>query len=754
MADYRDLLRRAIDALPENNGNARRQVYDKARAALRKQLDAIQPELPSREKTHHRLQLEECIREVEQEATERMLSGLSRLDPDAFGAPPPESPPSPQPAVPEPAPAPRAESPLAKPAAMATFVPPAKPPVVPKPAPLSTRDARSEDRMPESALASATAYGLKPAEGVKPAVVSSARSEALADKPAAEPIKEMAKPLVVAKPANAPPATPISGHVHTAVVAPQTPPVGKLGTSALAVEAAVDRLSARQATEQAPPNVERAAEAATARPEPAPPRFSARVSAFVPKIGTGQKDKTEPTVPAMSAEREVDLDGEGEPAVSDPQLQIDHAIEILDREASGKGVLSHPTVETVDPAEADIGFARAEADDEGGGSPALMIFLVLVLLLLAGAGGASYWAWREGYLDLSSLFGSGDTMAASDATTAPVAATPPATPAAEAVRNIANGTETDEASRPGNTAAMPNVVETPETGLEQGGGNTLPDAALALAPTGTTPAPTPTATMDGTATPDGTATAPDTGNAAASDSDSTADAAASVAEPSATDDKIDQRLPVAEDAAAATDVTEEVAAVSPELASQGSQSLLLEASDQANAGAVPYSGTVDWTRGVDELGVPTLEGRADIPARNMSVNLLVKKNSDASLPASHIIEIDFEVSDSFIGGGISRIAGILMKNEELVQGVQLVGASARIVGNRFLFALSAAPEDVVTNNALLKSRKWMDLAIIYSTGKQAILTLEKDDAAATLFEGVIAAWTPDVPAGDPETSGG
>ena len=84
MADYRDLLRRAIEVLPENNGNARRQVYDKARAALRKQLDAIQPELPSREKTHHRLQLEECIREVEQEATERILSGLSQLDHEDF----------------------------------------------------------------------------------------------------------------------------------------------------------------------------------------------------------------------------------------------------------------------------------------------------------------------------------------------------------------------------------------------------------------------------------------------------------------------------------------------------------------------------------------------------------------------------------------------------------------------------------------------------------------------------------------------
>lgn len=161
---------------------------------------------------------------------------------------------------------------------------------------------------------------------------------------------------------------------------------------------------------------------------------------------------------------------------------------------------------------------------------------------------------------------------------------------------------------------------------------------------------------------------------------------------------------------------------------------------------MPYSGTVAWTRGADELGQPTLQATANIPARNMSVGVVIRKNADASLPASHLVEIDFTVSDGFIGGGISRIAGILMKNEELVQGVPLVGASARIVGNTFLFALSAADEDIKSNTDLLKSRKWMDLAVIYSTGKQAILTLGKDTAATALFDEVLGVWNPAAPA--------
>ncbi|MEX0627148.1 MAG: hypothetical protein WD230_00790, partial [Cucumibacter sp.] len=84
MADYKELLRRAIEALAESNGAARRQVYEKARSALVAQLRAIQPPLPAREITQHRLKLEDCIRQVEQEATEALLNS---------SPPPPSEPP-------------------------------------------------------------------------------------------------------------------------------------------------------------------------------------------------------------------------------------------------------------------------------------------------------------------------------------------------------------------------------------------------------------------------------------------------------------------------------------------------------------------------------------------------------------------------------------------------------------------------------------------------------------------------------------
>ena len=108
MADYKELLRRAITALPENNGAARRAVYEKARSALVGQLRAITPPLPARDITQHRLQLEDCIRQVEQEASEAviMLGRENALAPRPAAEPakPVEAAPAPAPETPKPAP--------------------------------------------------------------------------------------------------------------------------------------------------------------------------------------------------------------------------------------------------------------------------------------------------------------------------------------------------------------------------------------------------------------------------------------------------------------------------------------------------------------------------------------------------------------------------------------------------------------------------------------------------------------------------
>lgn len=78
MADYYPVLKRAIATLPQNTIEYRRAVYDKARAALTKQLNAFDPPLAAGEIGEQRSALEESIRKVEAEEAGVVQGGRAR----------------------------------------------------------------------------------------------------------------------------------------------------------------------------------------------------------------------------------------------------------------------------------------------------------------------------------------------------------------------------------------------------------------------------------------------------------------------------------------------------------------------------------------------------------------------------------------------------------------------------------------------------------------------------------------------------
>jgi hypothetical protein len=68
MADYYPLIARAVAGLEKNTGDARRALYERARAALVGQLRGVTPALDESDVTRERLALEEAIRKVEGES--------------------------------------------------------------------------------------------------------------------------------------------------------------------------------------------------------------------------------------------------------------------------------------------------------------------------------------------------------------------------------------------------------------------------------------------------------------------------------------------------------------------------------------------------------------------------------------------------------------------------------------------------------------------------------------------------------------
>jgi hypothetical protein len=158
-----------------------------------------------------------------------------------------------------------------------------------------------------------------------------------------------------------------------------------------------------------------------------------------------------------------------------------------------------------------------------------------------------------------------------------------------------------------------------------------------------------------------------------------------------------------------------------------------------------YVGSAVWRTETVSPGsglAPELEVRADIevPERHMTVTWTLRRNTDQALPASHTIEIMFNLPADFSGGGIANVPGVLMKESEQARGVPLAGLAVKVTNGFFLIGLSAVDADVQHNMQLLKDRPWFDIPIVYNNGGRAILAMEKGPPGDRAFADAFAAW--------------
>jgi hypothetical protein len=178
---------------------------------------------------------------------------------------------------------------------------------------------------------------------------------------------------------------------------------------------------------------------------------------------------------------------------------------------------------------------------------------------------------------------------------------------------------------------------------------------------------------------------------------------------------------------------------------QVAQRVVLYEEDSNDPNGKRYVGSAVWRTDTVSPGsglAPELEVRADItvPDKNMTVTWTLRRNTDQALPASHTIEIMFNVPPDFPGGGIANIPGVLMKESEQARGVPLAGLAVKVTNGFFLIGLSAVDADVQRNMQLLKDRPWFDVPIVYNNGGRAILALEKGPPGDRAFADAFAAW--------------
>jgi hypothetical protein len=187
------------------------------------------------------------------------------------------------------------------------------------------------------------------------------------------------------------------------------------------------------------------------------------------------------------------------------------------------------------------------------------------------------------------------------------------------------------------------------------------------------------------------------------------------------------------------------AAPSGQTAPAVAQRIVLYEEDPNDQQGRRYVGSAIWRTETVSPGpglAPELAIRADveIPERRMTVTWSLRRNTDKALPASHTIEIMFNLPADFPGGGIANVPGILMKQAEQARGTPLSGLAVKVTNGFFLIGLSAVDTDVQRNVQLLKERAWFDIPIVYTNGGRAILAMEKGPPGDRAFGEAFAAW--------------
>jgi hypothetical protein len=175
------------------------------------------------------------------------------------------------------------------------------------------------------------------------------------------------------------------------------------------------------------------------------------------------------------------------------------------------------------------------------------------------------------------------------------------------------------------------------------------------------------------------------------------------------------------------------------------QRVVLYEEDPDDAQGKRYIGTAVWRTELKAAAPgrpPELAVRADIdvPERKMTVTWSLRRNTDQSLPASHTIEIMFNLPPDSPSGGVQNVPGVLMKQAEQTRGVPLAGLAVKVTPGFFLIGLSALETDMVRNLQLLKERAWFDIPIVYNNNRRAILAMEKGNPGEKAFNDAFAAW--------------
>jgi len=190
--------------------------------------------------------------------------------------------------------------------------------------------------------------------------------------------------------------------------------------------------------------------------------------------------------------------------------------------------------------------------------------------------------------------------------------------------------------------------------------------------------------------------------------------------------------------------TGESAATAPAIVPVSQRAVLYE-EDPTDPKGKRYTGGVTWrTENVTSTSgtPPELVVKADLNVTDAktAVSMTFRRNTDRAMPASHVVEIKFDRPRDAAAGDVSKLRGLLMKQEGKIHGAPLEGEAAKVTPGYFMIALASGAPQLQRNLKLLKDYPGFEVVVDYSNGSKAILLIDKGASGEQAFKEAFAAW--------------
>jgi hypothetical protein len=170
--------------------------------------------------------------------------------------------------------------------------------------------------------------------------------------------------------------------------------------------------------------------------------------------------------------------------------------------------------------------------------------------------------------------------------------------------------------------------------------------------------------------------------------------------------------------------------------------MLVASPDNPQKPVVNLGSTV-WSTIPAAQGQPAAVGvkaEADIPDLKMHATMILRKNTDPTLQATHTIDLKFSFADGAPIAGFKDVGLPQMRKLDSTASEALSSVKVKISDVYFLIALAKGDQDIVRNLDLMQKDAWFDFPLLLNDNRIAKLVFQKSADAEAMLAQAFDAW--------------